>query len=142
MSAPLYNTKILRLAAAIPHQERLEAPHASVVKTSPICGSRVTVDVNVNADGRVEDFGQEVRACALGQASAALLGARVVGMDVDALAASAAELRAFLDGAGKLSAANEDLAIFTPARPHKARHASILLAWDAAAEAARSAGQA
>lgn len=69
MNAPLYNAEILRLAASIPHNERLTAPMATAERRSPICGSRVTVDVDMGADGRVAAVGLLVRACALGQAS-------------------------------------------------------------------------
>src|SRR3546814_12956281 len=76
MAAPLYNTDILRLAASIPYHERLPAPMGSAEKRSPVCGSRVAVDVDVDEDGRVAAIGMLVRACALGQASSALMAAR------------------------------------------------------------------
>lgn len=139
MSEQLYNTRILRLAASIPHHERLARPQASVTKVSPICGSRVIVDVAVQ-DGVVEGFGQEVRACALGQASASILGGAVLGRSLAELAQGRAQLRALLDGAGNPPATPFDaLEIFTPAVPHRARHASILLAWDAVVEAVQQA---
>ena len=51
MNAPLYNTEILRLAATIPYHERLVDPMGSAEKRSPVCGSRVTVDINVDDEG-------------------------------------------------------------------------------------------
>lgn len=138
MAENLYNTAILRLAASIPLSARLEAPAASVVKVSPICGSRVTVDIDLDG-GRVARFGQEVRACALGQASAALLGGHVVGRDAAELAGARDTLAAYLRGARDDPGDWPGLEIFAPARPHKARHASILLPFDAAAEAAATA---
>ena len=140
MNAPLYNNEILRLAAAAPFSERLPDPMASVEKRSPICGSRVTVDLNVDAAGRVTDIGLLVRACALGQASASILGGAVLGRSLAELAQGRAQLRALLDGAGNPPATPFDaLEIFTPAVPHRARHASILLAWDAVVEAVQQA---
>ncbi|MGO1305193.1 MAG: iron-sulfur cluster assembly scaffold protein, partial [Sphingomonas parapaucimobilis] len=67
MNAPLYNAEILRLTTAIPHDRRLTDPMASVERRSPICGSRVTVDLNLDEAGRVTEVGMLVRACALGQ---------------------------------------------------------------------------
>ena len=139
MSEQLYNTRILRLAASIPHHARLAAARASVRKVSPICGSRVTVDMNLDEDGRVAEFGQEVRACALGQASAAMLGGRVHGMDAAQLAAARDGLKAYLAGSGELPGGWPELDVLGPARAHKARHPSILLAFEAAAEAAEKA---
>jgi NifU-like protein involved in Fe-S cluster formation len=139
MTDQLYNTRILRLAASIPHQERLPTPQTSVQKHSAICGSRVTVDV-VMAQGKVVQFGQEVRACALGQASASILGAHVIGRTADELAQTARILRDFLQNGGPAPQMPfAELEIFAPAIPHRARHASIILCFEAAAEAAMKA---
>ena len=138
MNVPLYNTEILRLAATIPHQDRLPDPMGSAEKRSPVCGSRVTVDVNVDAAGRVSEVGLLVRACALGQASSSLLGASVIGKSPEELAAARDALTAWLAGEGPLPDW-PGFALFTPALPHSARHASIRLAFEAAAEAAESA---
>jgi len=136
VTATLYNRDILRLAASIPHQRRLAAPQASVEKSSPVCGSRVTVDVVADAQGRVAELGQEVRACALGQASASLMGAHAIGRTADELAAARIALADYLAGNRDDPGAWPGLAIFADARRFTARHPSILLAFDAAAEAA------
>ena len=141
MSEALYNTAILRLAAT-PAAPRLVDPQASVVRVSPVCGSRVTVDLDLDSEGRVLRFGQEVRACALGQASAALLGQHVVGRSADELTEARTGLAAFLKGDADTPGDWPGLDIFAPARPHKARHASILLGFDAAAAAATQAAAA
>jgi len=143
MNAPLYNAEILRLAASIPHGERLDAPHASVRRTSPICGSRVTADVRMDRQGRVAAFGQEVRACALGQASAAILGDGVIGRDAATLREAHQALVQWLKGEDPLpdllATQFPRLQLMQPARAHGARHASIALAFDAAASAAEEA---
>lgn len=139
MNAPLYNSTILRLAASIPHHRRLEAPDATVEKRSPVCGSRVTVDVRVDEAGRIADLGQEVRACALGQASASLMAAEAIGKDAAQLERARDALTAFLADERDDPGDWPGLDIFLPARPHKARHASIRLAFEAVAEAVRAA---
>jgi NifU-like protein involved in Fe-S cluster formation len=139
MSDALYNTRILRLAASIPHEGRLAAPQASVLRVSPICGSKVTVDLDLDTAGRVARFAQEVRACALGQASAAVLGGAVMGKTADELAAARDRLAAFLKGAEDTPGDWPDIDVLTPAQPHKGRHGSILLAFQAAADAAAEA---
>lgn len=135
MNAPLYNAEILRLAASIPFHDRLASPQASVEKRSPVCGSRVTVDVDLDDQGRVLRTGMLVRACALGQASAALMAAHVVGRSVAELAEARDRLAAWLAGEGPVPEW-PGLAILEPALPHRARHPSIRLAFEAAAEAA------
>ena len=136
MSAPLYNATILRLATSIPHQARLADAQASVEKRSPVCGSRVTVDVRLDPDGKLAELGQEVRACALGQASAALMAQHALGQSPEGLAAARDALTDFLAGRRDDPGEWPGLDIFGPARPHSARHASIRLAFEAVAEAA------
>lgn len=139
MTEALYNTRILRLAASIPHARRLDNPQASVAKRSPICGSRVTVDVILGPDGRIAELGQEVRACALGQASASLMAAHALGRSAEELAAARDALSAYLGGAAETPGDWPGLDLFGAARPHKARHPSILLSFEAVAQAAAEA---
>lgn len=141
MSAPLYNTEILRLAASIPFHARIDAPMACVEKRSAVCGSRVTVDVDLDDAGRIADIGMLVRACALGQASAALMAANARGRNAGELEVARDQLTAWL--AGETAAPPEwpGLEIFAPALPHRARHPSIRLAFEAVAEAAADAAR-
>jgi NifU-like protein involved in Fe-S cluster formation len=136
----LYNRDILRLAASIPHLGRLERPQASAEKSSSVCGSRVVVDVVLDSQGRVEALGLEVKACALGQASAALMGAHAGGRTREELARAHDSLAAFLRSERDDPGPWPGLAIFAEARRFPARHASILLAFEAAAEAAALVG--
>ena len=140
MSAPLYTTDILRLAAGIPHHERLPDPQGSAERRSPVCGSRVTVDVNLDRESRVSEVGLLVRACALGQASSALLAGDIVGRTPAELAAARDAVAAWLAGEG----AQPDwpgLDALKRARGYPARHASIRLAFEAAAAAADQAAR-
>ncbi|KQN02511.1 MULTISPECIES: iron-sulfur cluster assembly scaffold protein [Sphingomonas] len=141
MSAPLYNAEILRLAATIPHHERLPGPMATAEKRSPICGSRVTVDVAVDDEGKVSEVGLLVRACALGQASSSLLASNILGRTPAELAAVRDELTAWLAREGD-APDWPGMDIFTPALDYTARHPSIRLAFEAAAEAADTAAKA
>ncbi|MEG3083811.1 iron-sulfur cluster assembly scaffold protein [Sphingomonas sp. PB2P12] len=141
MSAPLYNAEILRLAATIPHHERLPEPMATAERRSPICGSRVTVDVAVNDEGKVSEVGLLVRACALGQASSSLLASNILGRTPAELAAARDALTAWLAREGD-APDWPGMDIFTPALDYTARHPSIRLAFEAAAEAADTAAKA
>lgn len=135
----LYSGRILELAADIPHVGRLPHPQATARKRSPLCGSTVTVDV-VMRDGRVAEFGQDVKACALGQAAAAVLGGAVIGRTPAELAAARDALRAMLKDGGPVPAAPfAAYEVLIPARDYRNRHASVLLAIEAAAEAAAQA---
>jgi NifU-like protein involved in Fe-S cluster formation len=141
MSAPLYNAEILRLAATIPHHERLSEPMATAERRSPICGSRVTIDVAVDDTGKVSEVGLLVRACALGQASSSLLASNILGRTPAELAAARDALTAWLAREGD-APEWPGMNIFTPALDYTARHPSIRLAFEAAAEAADAAAKA
>ncbi|MCI2398380.1 iron-sulfur cluster assembly scaffold protein [Aliiroseovarius subalbicans] len=131
----LYSKQILALAADIPLLGTLDAPQARVKKRAPLCGSTVTVDLSVQ-DGRVAQFAQNVKACALGQASASILGRHVIGRNRAELAQAREALHAMLtqDGATPPTPF-ESYEVLRPARDFKNRHASILLALDATLEA-------
>lgn len=135
----LYSARILALASDVPHLGRLDQPQATSRRRSPLCGSTVTVDVCLH-EGRVSAFAQDVKACALGQAAAAVVGGAVIGRSPDELAAARDALRAMLAEDGPVPAAPfEDFAVLEPARGFRNRHASILLSIEAAAEAAAEA---
>lgn len=127
----LYSRRILALASDIPHLGKLGNPTGSAHRRSPQCGSSVTAHV-VMQDGRIVDFSQEVRACALGQASAGVLGRTALGRSRDEIARARDELQAMLKTDGPAPAAPfDELETLLPAREFPNRHASILLAWEA-----------
>ena len=135
----LYSAKLLSLAANMPRTGRLAAPDASVEKIAKLCGSRVLVDVTVDGD-RVTDFAQEVKACALGQAAASVLGSHVVGASLPELDVAVRQFRAMLkEGAPAPDGRFSDLAMLAPVKDYPARHASTLLAFEAVTEAVRTA---
>lgn len=131
----LYSTRILALAADIPRTGRLAVPHGAARRRAPLCGSTIGVELTLE-NGRIADFAQDVRACALGQAAASVLGATVVGLTPEEVRQGRDALRAMLrDGAEPPGAPWETLAVLIPARDHPNRHGSILLAFEATLEA-------
>lgn len=131
----IYNRKILEFAANIPHLQRLAAPDATAVGHSKLCGSKVIVDLAMK-EGVVSEFGQDVKACALGQASSSIMGHHVIG-------STAPELRALRETMYKMLKENgeppegkwSELEALIPVRDYKARHASTLLTFDAVVDA-------
>lgn len=131
----LYSARILALTADMPRTQRLETADATVKKRAPLCGSTVTVDIKI-ANKIITDFGQDVKACALGQASAAILAANVIGRSQDDIETARAQLRAMLKEDGPVPQPPfDELETLLPAREYKNRHASIMLAFDATSEA-------
>lgn len=131
----LYSARILGLAADIPHRVRLDAPDATAKRRSPLCGSTVTVDISMKG-GRIAAFGQDVKACALGQASAAVVGRHIIGRTPDEVQRGRDQLHAMLKSGGPAPDAPFDaLEVLGPAADYKNRHASIMLAFDATLDA-------
>ena len=127
----LYSGKILDFAADIPEARRLETPDATAFKRSRLCGSEMTVDLNVE-DGRVSDFGMIAKACALGQCSASILAQHLIGAAPAELRDIAVQMRAMLkDGGPPPSGEWADLGLLQPVKDYPQRHASTLLAFDA-----------
>jgi NifU-like protein involved in Fe-S cluster formation len=131
----LYSARILALAADIPLTTRLENPAASVKRRSPLCGSTVTVDVVVK-DGKILQFGQDVKACALGQASASIMAENIIGRTLVQIEHARDQLSDMLKHAGPIpDAPFQGFEVLLPARDFKNRHASIMLALQATVEA-------
>lgn len=131
----LYSQRILGLAATIPFTKRLEDPHGTSFKRSPLCGSTVIADVKID-HGKISEFGQDVKACALGQASASILGAHIIGRTQAELKTLRDDLRRMLRDNGPVpNAPFSEYQVLEPARDYKNRHASIMLAIEAALDA-------
>lgn len=138
----LYSAQILALGADMPRTKRLQEPTATARKRSPLCGSTVTVDIDLK-DGKIADYGQDVKACALGQAAASVIGSVVVGLSTEVIQRGRDQLAAMLKEGGPVpSAPFEGLKVLEPARDYKNRHASILLTFDAILEAVAEAERA
>ncbi len=127
----LYSGQILALAADIPHAELLESPMANVRKRAPLCGSNVAVSLDYDGE-KITRFGQDVKACALGQASASILGAQAIGLSEAQVLRARDQLLALLKADGPTpDAPFERYEVLRPARGFKNRHASIMLALEA-----------
>ncbi len=136
----VYNARILGLAAETERRGRLAEAEGSASLRAKLCGSTVTVDVRLDAN-RVADFATEVRACALGQASSAIMARHVIGASIE-------ELRAIRDGVSRMLKEGApppvidgwpELAWLEPVKDFKSRHASTMLTFDATLAAAEQA---
>ena len=136
MTSHLYSREILRLATSLAGQGRLPDFDASAERRSPTCGSRVIVDVRFGEGRHIAEIGMEVSACALGQASAALVQAHAPGLSAVDLRFAADALRNWLGGADITTDFWPGIDVFAAARGYPARHPSILLAFEAAVDAA------
>jgi NifU-like protein involved in Fe-S cluster formation len=131
MSSALYNREILRLAASLVPDDRLESYGGTGEARSPLCGSRIQVDASVDPNGIIDAIAVRASACAIGQASAAIMRGNVTGKNANSVADIRAGIAAALAGEGDMPAIWPDLELLSVARDYKARHAAILLPYDA-----------
>lgn len=136
----LYNTAILTLAGGIPHLGRLEAPHGSATTTARLCGSTITVDVCIDPAGKITAFAQQVKACALGQAAAAILGQQVIGASIAEITKAGDDLLALLKNQQTVPDGRfVGLNILAEVANYPQRYSSTCLAFDAAIAAGQQA---
>lgn len=133
MTSALYNRDLLRLATGLAAYPPLAVPDVLVERSARVCGSRVALSLHVGGAGEVTAAGIDARSCAIGQASAALLMQAVGHLGSAETAARLAQIRHWLSG-GPLPD-QPGFALLAPAIPHSARHAALLLPWEAAVEA-------
>jgi NifU-like protein involved in Fe-S cluster formation len=135
MLSDIYNQRILELAADIPRLGRLPDPDGTARAHSKLCGSTVTVDLKTDGEV-VTDFAHDVKACALGQASSAIMAHHVVGSTPAELRELRETVRRMLKENGPAPAGRwAEVAALEPVRDYKARHASTLLTFDAVVDA-------
>lgn len=127
----LYNQRIFELAAAIPHAIRLDHPDGAARAHSKLCGSTVEVELKLDG-GQIVDFGQNVKACLLGQASSAIVGREIIGTPEEEFRAVARTMRRMLKEGGPPPEGRwADLGMLAPVKDYPHRHASTLLIFDA-----------
>ena len=127
----IYSTRLFELASDMPRTQRLAAPHAKASAHSKLCGSTIEVDVVVDGD-RIADYGQTVKACLLGQAAAAIVGAHINDTPIAEFHEVARRMRAMLKEDGPPPGGRwADLALLQPVKDSRARHGSVLLVFEA-----------
>ena len=136
----LYSARILKLAANLPHSGRLAAPEGTGERIAKLCGSKAVVDVVLDDAGRIESFAQDVKACALGQAAAGVLGEVVIGASLEELEAAREAMLAMLKSGGEGPDGRfEGLRALKQVADYPARHASTMVAIEATLDAVRAA---
>jgi NifU-like protein involved in Fe-S cluster formation len=133
----LYNRDILRLAASLVAGDRLEHPDGSAEARSPVCGSRIQADVALAPDGTIAAIALRANACALGQASAAIVRANAVGVDLETISTLRTGIAQGLSDKADMPGDWPELHLLSPAKDYPSRHAAILLPYDALLAAAQ-----
>jgi NifU-like protein involved in Fe-S cluster formation len=134
----LYTPELLALAVELAEWPPIETAALHGEVRSPTCGSTLAMDLAADGEGRIERLGMRVRACAVGQASAAIFARRARGLGEREIALALAKLEAWLDDQGP-APPWPGLNLIAAARDYPARHGAMLLPWKAALAALSSA---
>jgi NifU-like protein involved in Fe-S cluster formation len=137
----LYTPELLALAVELAKYPLLDGATAHGEVRSPTCGSTLAIDLEKDAKGRIERLGMRVRACAVGQAAAAIFAREAVGRDPAQIAQTLDRMELWLADAGD-PPDWPGFAPLEPARAYPARHGAMLLPWRAALAALSSAAPA
>ena len=136
--AKLYSPELLGLATCLAQFPLTGDLPLRAEARSRSCGSVIALGLALGKNGSIERIGMKVSACAIGQASAALLAQGASGAEPALLRDTADALAAWLAEEGDLPTGWPGLDPLTPARDHPGRRAALLLPWKAACEALSS----
>ena len=132
----LYSKDVLRHAAAISRTDRLATPNVTLSHTAPLCGSRITIDLVIDDQGRVADYAQDIHACALGQAAASIVAQHIIGQSTDQIRTIADQVRAMLvEGTAPPDGDWADFAVLAPVHDYSPRHGAVMLALETVLDA-------
>lgn len=134
-AAKLYTPEVLGLAVELARYPELPDAAFSGDARSPACGSTLAMQLDLDPQGRISRLGMRVRACAVGQASAAIFARQAVGKTAAEMAAALAEIESWLSNATDSVPAWTDLHLIAAARSFPGRHGAMLLPWKAALSA-------
>jgi NifU-like protein involved in Fe-S cluster formation len=137
----VYSSKILELSTNIKNIGAKinidDVNYTKSTKISKICGSEITIELIVNPlEKTIKEFSIDPKACALGQASAAILSQNIIGANYEEIISARDGLKAMLKENGLLPGGRFwELRYLEPISDYPSRHASTLLAWEAAVAA-------
>lgn len=136
-AAKLYSPALLGLATELAQFPLSDALPLRAEARSRSCGSVIALGLALAENGRVGQIGMTVSACAIGQASAALLARSALGADPARIVDTTATITTWLAGESGLPDW-PGLDVLSPALPHPGRHGALLLPWKATCEALSS----
>ena len=79
----MYQSVIIEHDRSPRNHRTLEAPTHRAEGRNPLCGDEVTLELVVDADGRIADVGFQGRGCAVSRASASMMTTAIQGKTVD-----------------------------------------------------------
>jgi NifU-like protein involved in Fe-S cluster formation len=133
----LYTPELLALTLELAQWPAMENLPLHADARSATCGSTLALDLALDDSDHITTLGLRVRACAVGQAAAALFARKAIGTDIAALLGAHDRIEGWLEGEAPLPDW-PGLELIATAREYPARHGAIMLPWKAAISALSS----
>lgn len=130
-SSKLYTPAILGLSASLALYPWDETFERRARARSSVCGSSIELGLDVDETEAVRRIGVRLSACAIGQASAAVLANAIDGAPRERIEGALYAIEAWLAGEGE-PPDWPGFGALEPALPHAGRHGALLLPWRAA----------
>jgi|AraplaMF_Col_mMF_1032025.scaffolds.fasta_scaffold00156_56 nitrogen fixation NifU-like protein len=134
MSSELYHTELVARAREAFGEGRLASATASITVDNPLCGDRVTLDLE-KSHGTVKAIAHEVKGCLLCAASAATIAAFGQNRSPSELREMATAAKALMKDGTPVPEQFSGLRVFTPVHAAKSRRDCVLLPFEALAKA-------
>ncbi|WP_395021165.1 iron-sulfur cluster assembly scaffold protein [Dongia sp.] len=134
MNSDLYHTELVARAREAFGEGRIAAAAASITVDNPLCGDRVTLDLE-KSDGKVKAIGHEVKGCLLCAAAAATIAAFGQNRSPAELREMALAAKALMKDGTAVPERFAGLRVFTPVHAAKSRRDCVLLPFEALGKA-------
>lgn len=131
-TAKLYSPQVLALATVLADYPLESALPLQGNARSPVCGSAIDISLDLDGEGRISKIGMKVRACAIGQAAAALFAQSGAGKSQPDIATAVEHIDSWLRGEKAVLPDWPGIEVLGVARDYPGRHGAILLPWKAA----------
>ncbi|MBN2374224.1 iron-sulfur cluster assembly scaffold protein [bacterium] len=130
MNNDLYHDQIIKWSKKTDNNKRLENPDCSATVSNPLCGDRVTIEVEIEGDV-IKDMSCQIKGCMLCRASGSILAKLAGGMKYSELKNMALDLeQALKSQTDNPESFPETYRMFYPVKKHRSRHSCVLLPFE------------
>jgi nitrogen fixation NifU-like protein len=135
MNDELYQDQIIEWSKKTDHAIRLEKFQCGCTVSNPLCGDRITVELQLDGE-EIKLMAYQVRGCLLCKASSSILAEMAKGLTFSQLERLGSDLgQALRSSSDNPQYFPEEYRLFYPVRSHKSRHSCVLLPFEAVVKA-------
>lgn len=129
MSNKLYDDPMLWWAGRTDHSGSMDHPDRQAIQTNPLCGDRVTIQLEMKGDA-IRKIYYQVRGCILCRASCAYMASLAQDLNESRVQMLRDGFENFLKLLPEQAETHSVYEVFSPVRPHRSRHRCVLLPYE------------